>query len=203
MPRRWRLAAKSPAQTSAAACTTSCMSVCAARHLELAARDAGDVEQVVDQHQLGPDVPADQLDRAAQRRRGSSALRSSACSAITTGVSGVRSSCERMARKRSLAWLAASASARALRLSTSACTSSARLVSSACSAARACVWSRKILSRPIGCVPSRVAHRHHHAAAPEAVPFFRRCQRSSAARPSVERLRAPRAAARRRRGPPR
>ena len=120
---------------------------------------------------------------------GSSALRSSECSAITTGVSGVRSSCERMARKRSLAWLAASASARALRLSTSACTSSARLVSSACSAARAWVWSRKILSRPIGCVPSASRIAIITPLPQKRVPFFLRCQRSSAARPSVERLR--------------
>ena len=77
---------------------------------DLAAADARQVQQVVDQPRLGLDVAADHRDLLAELRR----RRVVGCSrcrlmAASTGVSGVRSSCDRTLRNWSLARLAASA----------------------------------------------------------------------------------------------
>ena len=53
------------------------------------------------------------ISMAARRSSGRSPLSSSAWTVLSTGVKGVRSSCESMARNRSFAWLAASAASRA------------------------------------------------------------------------------------------
>ena len=83
-----------------------------ALEVERAAPDPRKVEQVVDQPDLEHDVAPDHL----EDWRSGSGVSESPSMAVTvarTGVSGVRSSWESVARKRSLARLAASASARA------------------------------------------------------------------------------------------
>ena len=70
--------------------------------LELALRDAGDVEKVVDQARLQLDVATD--DRERVRTSGESgALASSSPTMAMTGESGLRNSCESRARNWSLA----------------------------------------------------------------------------------------------------
>ena len=92
---------------------------------EGAAADPRQVEEVVDEPCLEEDVAADHLEYGAKRVGGVSGSSSIAVTVARTGVSGVRSSWLRVARKRSLARLAASASARA------ACSRSIRTRSSA------------------------------------------------------------------------
>ena len=82
------------------------------------------------------------ISRTERKESGVSGSPSMAVTVARTGVSGVRSSCESVARKRSLARLAASASARA------ACSRSMRTRSSA---ARFCsVMSRRTSTQPAG-----------------------------------------------------
>ncbi len=80
-----------------------------APQLDLAARDARDVQQVVDQPHQVPDLALDDRPARASRRP---RMRMS-CSAVRIGASGLRSSCPSMARNSSLARLAVSATARA------------------------------------------------------------------------------------------
>ena len=130
------------------------MSVCSRAHLELAARDAGDVEQVVDQHQLGSHVAPDQLDRAAQRRRqlavcararaAPSRPASAACAARARGWPG------------SGPWRGSRPRPRRAPCGCRPAPAPARRGWSRAPARRRApaVWSRKILSRPIGWPPS-------------------------------------------------
>jgi hypothetical protein len=84
------------------------------RHLS--ARDAGQVEEVVDQAGLELHVAADHRQRVGHPGP-RSLRRSSRCTDAITGVSGVRSSWDSVARKPVLAALASSARCRASAIS--------------------------------------------------------------------------------------
>ena len=80
---------------------------------QLAGDDAGDVEQVLDELRLGVGVALDDLQRPLGRRRVEDARSRSMRAQPRIAFSGVRSSCESVARNSSFSVLAASASARA------------------------------------------------------------------------------------------
>jgi hypothetical protein len=76
------------------------------RELELSSRDAAQVEQVVDEAPLELDVALDHFEHRDRLPPVGAPRASAAETAARTGVSGVRSACERTARKSSLARIA-------------------------------------------------------------------------------------------------
>ena len=186
-PRRWRLAAKSPAQTVGGRADDlvhvglrrAPSRACRVEMRVTSSRSSISISSALD-------VPADQLDRAAQpspaaRRcaRASATPSRPASAACAARARGWRGSDLGVARGLGLGARLAVVDQRLHQLGPAGLERLRRRRAP-------CVWSRKILTRPIGARAVGVAHRHHHAAAPEAAcRSCIRCQRSSAARPSA------------------
>ena len=154
-------------RTRSRPCTISSSDTCCTSSRNLPGHDAAQVEQVVDELRLRARVALDDFDAALQLRRlRASARMRSSCVQPRMAFSGVRSSCESVARNSSFMRAARCAAMRALRSASSISSRCAPLASSASARLRS-VRSRVTLAKPRS-RPVVVAQRGDDDVGPEA-----------------------------------